>query len=186
MKIRILFLLLISSLLAGCMAAVVVGAAGMVVYDKRSITTMEEDTRLYYLINKAIASKPQFKYSRISVTSFNQVVLLVGETPHASTKVMAEKIARDVPKVKRVYNAIMIRNPNSISQQGKDSWITSQVRTQMLTRKGLESGSIRITTENANVYLMGKVTKEQANIATDVARHTHGVQKVIKIFQYIR
>ena len=40
----------------------------------------------------------------------------------------------------------------------------------MLTKKGLESGSILIVTENAVVYLMGVATHEQANLAVDVAR----------------
>ena len=54
----------------------------------------------------------------------------------------------------------------------------------MLTRKGLESGSIRIVTENGVVYLMGVVSREQANLAVDVARHVRGVARVIKVFKY--
>jgi osmotically-inducible protein OsmY len=56
----------------------------------------------------------------------------------------------------------------------------------MLTKKGLESGSIRIVTENRVVYLMGIATQEQASLAVDVARRINGVAKVVKIFQYIR
>ena len=56
----------------------------------------------------------------------------------------------------------------------------------MLSEKGLESGSLRVITENSVVYLMGIVTPEQANLAVNVARHVNGVRKVVKVFQYIR
>jgi len=55
----------------------------------------------------------------------------------------------------------------------------------MLTTKGLESGSIRVVTENTVVYLMGIATHEQANLAVNVARKINGVSKVVKVFRYI-
>ncbi|CZR29798.1 outer membrane lipoprotein [Legionella pneumophila] len=114
------------------------------------------------------------------------MVLLVGQTPAASLRVLAERIAQNAPGVKRVYDEITVDNPIPLTQRTKDSWITSQVRSNMLTKKGLESGSIRIVTENGVVYLMGIVSDEQALLAVDVARRVAGVRKVVKIFQYIR
>ena len=55
----------------------------------------------------------------------------------------------------------------------------------MLAKKGLESGSIRIVTEDEVVYLMGIVNEQQAALAVDVARRVNGVNKVVKIFQYV-
>jgi len=185
-KIKASAIFLISIFLTACVAAVVAGAAAGMVYDRRSISTMEADVRLYHVIHKTIVKDPQFRDSHILVTSFNRVVLLVGQTPTASLRVHAEKIARAAPGVQRVYNEISISNPIPLTQRSKDSWITSQVRSMMLAKKGLESGSIRVITENAEVYLMGIVTDEQAKLAVDVARRVNGVTKVVKIFQYIR
>ncbi|MCE3046304.1 BON domain-containing protein [Legionella sp. 16cNR16C] len=186
MKFRALCFLLISALLSGCVAAVVAGAAaGAIVYDRRSLSMLESDARIYHLVHKEIVTDPQFADSRISVVSFNQIVLLVGQTPTASLRVMAEKIAQRTPHVRRVYDEITLGHPLSMSQQTRDSWMTSQVRSRMLTRKNLESGSIRVVTENAVVYLMGIVTQEQGDLAVEVARQVPGVQKVVKVFQYI-
>ena len=113
-------------------------------------------------------------------------MLLVGQTPAASLRVLAEKTARSASGVKRVYDEVTIGHPIPLTQRTKDSWITSQVRSNMLTKKGLESGSIRVVTENGAVYLMGIVTAEQGSLAVDVARRVTGVNKVVKIFQYIR
>ena len=187
MKInKALVFLLLSVLLSSCVAVVVAGAAGgMIVYDRRSMTMLESDARIFYIVHKTIVTDPRFRDSRILVNSFNQVVLLSGETPIASLRILAEKIAKSTPKVKRVYDEITVDYPISISQRSKDTWINGQIRSKMLTKKGLESGSIRIVTENGVVYLMGVVTGEQASLAVSVARQVQGVSKVVKIFQYI-
>lgn len=178
--------IVVAALLTGCVAAVVTGAAVGMVYDKRSMMTMEADARLFHLIHKGIVTNRQFRDSRILVTSFNRVVLLVGQTPTASLRVLAEKIAQSTPGVQRVYDEVTVAYPIPLTQRTKDSWITSQVRSSMLTKKGLESGSIRVVTENGAVYLMGIATDQQAALAVDVARRINGVNKVVKIFQYIR
>lgn len=182
-KFKALALVLASSVLVSCVAAVV-AAAGMV-YDRRSVTTIEADARIFHVVHKGIVTNPHFRDSSISVTSFNRVVLLVGQTPNPANKALAEKIAHSAPGVYRVYDEVAVAHPLPVSQHPKDSWITSQIRSAMLTKKGLESGSIRIVTENEVVYLMGIVTAEQAVLAVDVARRVPGVKKVVKIFQYI-
>lgn len=185
-KLKTIVLLLSSALLTSCVVAVVAGAAAGMVYDRRSVTTLEADARLFHVIHKAIVTDPQFKNSRILVTSFNRVVLLAGQTPTASLRVVAERIAQSTPGIARVYDEITVGQPISVAQRTRDSWITSKVRSNMLTKKGLESGSIRVVTEDGVVYLMGIATSEQATFSVDVARRVNGVNKVVKIFQYIR
>lgn len=186
MRIKTIVVVLLSALLTGCVAAVLVGAAGgLVVYDRRSVSMIERDARIFYVVNKAIVTDPRFEDSHIVVSSFNEVVLLAGQTPTASLKVVAERIAKNTPHVKRVYNEIEIASPSTLTQRSHDAWITSQVRAKMLTKKGLESGSIRVVTENSVVYLMGIVTQEQAHLAAEVARQVKGVNRVIKVFRYI-
>ncbi len=186
MKIKTFIFLLLSVLLAGCAAVVVVGAAGgMAVYDRRSMSMMERDARIFYVVRKAIVTDPRFRDSRIMVSSFNQVVLLVGQTPIASLRVVAEKIVQNTPNVRRVYDEITVDYPLPLTARSKDSLLTGQVRSSMLTKKGLESGSIHIITERGVVYLMGIATPEQANLAVSVARQVNGVNKVVKLFQYI-
>lgn len=184
-KLKSISIILLSTLLTSCIAAVMTGAAVGLVYDRRSVITMEADARIFHIVHKNIVTDPQFRDSRILVSSFNRVVLLVGQTPAASLRVVAEKVAQSTPGVKRVYDEVTVDNPLPLAQRTQDSWITSQVRSNMLTKKGLESGSIRIVTENGVVYLMGIVSQEQGTLAVDVARRINGVRKVVKIFQYV-
>lgn len=186
MKIKIIICLLINLLLTGCAAIVAVGTAGgAVVYDRRSLPMMERDARIFYVVNKSIVSDPRFRYSRIVVTSYNQIVLLTGQTSVASLRVVAEKIARSTPQVWRVYNEITVDPVLALSRRSNDLLIATKVRSSMLAKKGLESGSIHIVTDNGIVYLMGVVTRAQADLAVYVARQVSGVTKVVKVFQYI-
>lgn len=179
-------LAIIAGLLTSCVGAVVVGAAGsMIVYDRRSLTMIEKDARIFYVISRAIAKHGGYRHSHLSITSNNQVVLLAGEVTSDALRADAQQIAQTTPNVRRVYNELTISEPISIRQRSEDTIITGQVRANMLAQKGLESGSIRIITENGVVHLMGIATHEQANLAVNVARQVPGVRKVVKIFQYI-
>lgn len=183
---RWIILLCATLLLSACVAGMMAGSAtGALVYDGRGLRVLERDARIFHLINKAIVSDLRFRHSKIDVTSFSQAVLLVGQTPAASLRVLAEKIARKTPYVLRVYNEITIEPPISLAKRSKDVWISTAVRQAMIMRKGLESGSIHIVTENGVVYLMGLVSREQAYHATDVARQITGVKRVVKVFRYL-
>lgn len=176
---------LLLSLLSACALGVVAAAAGVVAYDRRSLVMMERDARIFHLIHTEIVRDPRFEGSHIVVTSFNQAVLIAGQTPKASLRVLAEKTAQKTPNVRRVYNEITIAEPSSMAERSKDTWITGEVRAKLLKKKDLESGSIRVVTEDSVVYLMGIATPEQAALAVAVARQVKGVQKVVKVFQYV-
>lgn len=185
MKVLKFIIIFMALALSGCVAAIVAGAAASaVIYDGRGAIIMARDAKIDYLINHAIAKDKRFRHARIVVVSFGQAVLLVGQTQAATLRVLASKIAEKTPYVVRVYNEININAPISLTTRAKDTWITSEVRGQMLMRKGLESGSIHVVTEDGIVYLMGVVSHEQASHAVDVARHVRYVKRVIKVFKY--
>src|SRR5207248_1056084 len=101
---------------------------------------------------------------------------------NASIRQEAEDIVRSVPEIKRIYNQITIKGPASSLTQASDSWITAKIKTEMLATKGLQSGTIKVVTENGTVYLMGTVNRDQADVAVDIARQVQGVQRVKEIF----
>ena len=185
MKKISLAILLLSSLLQGCAGVLVVGAAsGLLVYDQRDLQTFAEDHNISYQITNKIKDEKALEHSRIAVSSFNHDVLLVGQTPHDSTRALIERIAAATPKVHKVFNEISIGAPITVKIISRDSWITTKVKSKMLTTKQLRSGSIKVITENQAVYLMGKVEPQQAKLAVEVARRIAGVEKVVKVFNY--
>jgi len=174
--------------LQGCIfvAGAAAGAAGVaVVYDHRKLENIMTDQRITSTIVDKINAVPELNQdSHIEVTAFNQVVLLTGETSTPALRQQAEELAHSTPDVNRVYNEIDIKGSASQLTRASDSWITTKIKTEMLATKGLASGTIKVITENGTVYLMGIVSKDQADTAVDIARQVSGVQKVIRIFQF--
>lgn len=185
---RLLTLVCLTFTLQGCIfvAGAAAGAAAIaVVYDHRTISNTLQDNQISKKISDKIRSIPALRdESHIDVTVFNRVVLLTGETPSAAWRQQAEDIARSVPHVSKIYNQITIQGPTSSLTRTSDSWITTKIKGQMLATEDLKSGSIKVVTENGVVYLLGIVTRQQADIAVDIARQVSGVQKVVKVFQY--
>jgi osmotically-inducible protein OsmY len=175
-------------LLSGCIAAAFVGGAsagGLVVSDQRDWKTRSEDSYIEHRLDLNIVQDPTFKTSNLDLSSFDCVVLLVGQTPSASLKVEAEKIAQSTPNVTKVYNEITVGPNISFGQKSEDVYLTSAVKTALLAKPGLRSGSVKVLTENSTVYLMGLVSKEQADLAVDGARRVDGVKNVVKVFEYL-
>jgi osmotically-inducible protein OsmY len=174
--------------LHGCVfvAGAAAGAAAIaVVYDHRTIEKTVEDTQTAHKISDKIKTNPDmYKDSHIEVTVYNQIVLLTGETPKPEWREQVEAMAKSTANVSRVYNQISVQGATSSLTRTSDSWITTKIKTEMLATQDLKSGNIKVVTENGTVYLMGMVTRSQADIAVDIARQVSGVQKVVKIFQY--
>ena len=181
-------LIALSLSLQGCIFVVgaAAGAAAVsAVYDHRKLEQVHHDNRMNNKVIDAINITPNLKENaHITVTTFNKIVLLTGEATTAEERQKAEDAAHTAPDVTKVYNEVTVKGPTSTLSRASDSWITTKIKTQMLATKGLQSGSIKVVTENGAVYLMGMVTRDQADISVNIARQVAGVQKVVKIFQY--
>jgi osmotically-inducible protein OsmY len=136
-------------------------------------------------VNVAKASPDLDNNSHIVVTSFNGVVLLAGQTPRADLKQLAEQTASQVQKVKKVNNELQVIEPSSMLARSNDAWLTSKIKTEMLTDSAIPGSRIKVVTENGIVYLLGLLTQAEANRATNLVQGVSGVQKIVKLFEYI-
>ena len=185
-NLRLLALLvIIIAPLYGCIAAVVGGAgtAAIVSEDRRTLGTVTEDQGIELKASSRIGSK--FKNPHINVTSYNRMALLTGEAPDAATRSEIEKIARAVENVRGVYNEIALAGNSSLSARANDSYLTSKVKTRFIDQQKFNMLHVKVVTESGVVYLLGLVTRNEAAHAIEVARTTGGVQKVVKLFEYL-
>ncbi len=174
--------------LAGCVAAVGAGAAAGTVaaVDRRTAGTLLDDEVIEWKALQALSQEESlWSRSHIEVTSVNGVVLLTGETPDPAFKERIEAVVSGIPKVRRVVDEIAIAAPSSLLSRSSDALITGRVKAALLAGKALEAERIKVVTERGVVYLMGLVTREEADQATAVARRVGGVQKVVRVFEYL-
>ena len=61
--------------------------------------------------------------------------------------------------------------------------LTSMVKARLVDDQRVAANHVKVVTEMNVVYLMGIVT--QAEAATEVARTTRGVQKVVRVFEIV-
>lgn len=184
--IFIVLLCLNVSACAPIVAGAAVGAAGTVaVYDRQSIKSSMQDIDNANLILKKLQSDDVIsKKCHIELTVYHGVVLLVGQAPTQDLKDRVYEIADTVSDIKRIYNEVTIEGPTSNLTRTNDTWLTAKVKSQLLATKGLKSSQIKVLTENSNVFLMGIVSREQADLAVSATKQVGGITKVIKVFQY--
>lgn len=184
-------ILVASLLVSGCAAIAVGGLAtgAAVVHDRRTTGTMIEDQNIEIKAASALARDPDLKSrAHLNVTSYNLVVLLSGEAPSEELKLRAGRIVRGIERVKRVHNEIVVAAPSSMMTRSSDTMITARVKTALLGIKGLDdfdATRVKVVTENGTVFLMGIVTRAEAEAATEAARTVSGVQRVVRLFEYI-
>lgn len=172
--------------LQGCFPVVAAGAGGGVLMaeDRRTAGTYVEDQTIE--IKGANRLDEKFKdTAHISVTSFNRTALLTGEVPVEAARQEAEKIVRGVPSVRNVVNELAVASNSPYSSRSNDTYLTSKIKVRFIDAGKFQINHVKVVTENAIVYLMGIVTRKEAESAMDIASRTSGVKKVITIFEYL-
>ncbi len=172
--------------LSGCFPLVVGGVAmgAAATADRRTLGAQTED--------KSITVKAEVRLAKlggdnghINIASFNRKVLITGEVPDAATKATAEREVRAIEGVQSVANELEIAGPASYTSRSSDALVTTKVKASLVEMKTISAASFKVVTENGTVYLMGRVTQREGDVATDVTKSVAGVQKVVKLFEYI-
>ncbi len=184
---KFFLLLLILPVLQGCIPLIVggaIGAGALLVSDRRPSGAYVLDQRIEITAIKQISGRYRDN-SHINVVSYNGNVLLSGEAADEKVKSEAEAIVRTIDGVKTVFNEVTIAGNSSLGSRSNDTAITAKVKTRFLSNAGRFSPNhVKVVTENSVVYLMGIVTKSEADAAAEVTSTTTGVQRVVKLFEY--
>lgn len=173
---------------AGCAPLLVGGAAAggaMVAADRRSTGTQLEDQAIELRVGKALSDAFPGDRAHINVTSYSLRVLLTGEVRTEQDKAEAQAIAQKSENVRAVVNELHIGSPSTFANRNFDTALTGKVLAALLQAKDVPSGAIKVVSERAVVYLMGRVTAGEGEAAARVASRVSGVQRVVKVFDYL-
>ncbi|HDM8184330.1 TPA: BON domain-containing protein [Vibrio harveyi] len=184
--IRSLVILFAALSMSGCAGLFIAGAAttANIVTDTRTTKEIWQDNNIEFEV-AAIGNKAPFKgKARVVASSYNGTVVLMGQAPTRELINEFERRARAVSGVKNIHNQIKQKEPLSVTQISNDSWITTKVKSALLTDSELNGIKVKVITEDSDVFLFGYVTLQQSDRATEIARNISGVKQVIKGFQY--
>ncbi|MCU0764848.1 MAG: BON domain-containing protein [Burkholderiaceae bacterium] len=173
---------------AGCAPLLIGGAAAggaMVAADRRSAGTQLEDQAIELRVSKALSNAFPGDRAHINATSYNLRVLLTGEVRNEQDKAEAQSIAQKSENVRAVVNELYIGSPSTLANRNFDTALTAKVLAALLQAPDVPSGAIKVVSERAVVYLMGRVTPGEGDAAARSASRVAGVQRVVKVFDYL-
>lgn len=174
-------------LLEGCVEAVVIGGAATGVFvaaDRRQPEVVAGDERVGITALSRIGDRYGERV-HVNVTSYNYNVLLTGEVPDNQVKAGIEKLVLEIPQVKGALNELQVAGPSTLASRGNDTYLTGRVKGAFVTENKFQANHVKVVTEAAVVYLLGLVTRKEADDATAIARSTSGVKKVVRSFEYL-
>jgi osmotically-inducible protein OsmY len=182
------YLILVAVLgsLQGCFPVIAagVGTGALMAADRRTTGTYIEDEGIEDKATNLIGIKYKDTV-HVNVTSFNRHVLVTGETPNEETKTDIAKIIASVANVKAVSNELVVSGKTGLTSRSSDTIITGDVKMRFINNKIFQPDHVKVITENGVVFLMGLVYHKEADAATEIASTTSGVQRVVKVFEYL-
>ncbi|MDP2075123.1 BON domain-containing protein [Hydrogenophaga sp.] len=173
--------------LSACAPLVVGGAAvgALVAVDRRTSGAQLDDQGIELRSNNRLKDELGDARARVAVTSYNRRVLLTGEAASEAVKTQITQIVSGVSNVREVINELGVTNSPTLKERATDTLITGRLKASLVDAKDLAASAFKVVTERGTVYLMGRVTQREADRATDLARNTPGVSRVVRTFEII-
>lgn len=190
---KLILLLALATPLQGCLLAVAgagVAAGVGVAHDRRDAGTVLADRRLALNASDAINRDKAFVNDDnfVHTVVYNGSLLLCGQLRSAELKQRAQAQVEHLDGVKRVVNEIEVTDePIGFWRRRADNTMTARVKTALLDITSLndfDPSRVNVTTVDSVVYLMGMVSRDEADAIVEVARNVTGVAKVVKVFEY--
>lgn len=186
---RSLAVLLCGVLLSGCVAAMV-GAAAVttidVAHERRTLGAYIDDGAIELQIQQfLLRDKSVRQQTHLNPTSMNGIVLLTGEARNARIKNRVIDYIQQVNGVRQVVDESEIAGKTGLISRTNDGWLTTKVKTRLYAETGFDANRVKVVTEHGTVYLMGLLTRAEAERAVAIVRHVDGVVRVVKVFEYV-
>jgi osmotically-inducible protein OsmY len=181
-----LAVVLLGSVLSACAPLVIGGAmtTAMVASDRRTSGAQLEDQgielRAASRLRDAMGDR-----GNASVTSYNRQVLITGEVGTAQDKALVEQTIAGVENVRSIVNELGVMGATSLTQRSADALVTGRIKATMIDARNVPANAFKVVTTRGTVYFMGRVTQNEADRATIIARNTQGVQRVVRLLEII-
>jgi osmotically-inducible protein OsmY len=178
------FILSITILLSGCAAGILGGPTSY--SDRRTTDSQIIDEKLeWQTVLKTQDIQGEF---RANFVSYNQVVLITGQSPNQEIIDKIFSIVKNMENVKKVNNYMIVGPENTVRGIANDIAITSNVVSRVFAEDGknqtnLSIFHLKVFTEERVVYLMGILNQQEADKAISIAQSSRGVNKVVPLFE---
>ena len=183
----VLALIIATTQLQGCVVAAVgagAAAAAKVANDRRTVGTQLDDQNAEGKVSFRWAKYDRLKdEANLRVDVYNGVALMTGQAPDRQIIDQAVSEVQQVDYIRKIHNQVRVGPPHGASSQAYDIWLANKIRAKLLANDNVPSMQIKVVVENSEVFLMGRVTNQEATYAVDIARNVDGVKRVVRAFE---
>ncbi len=171
--------------LSGCAGALIGGGAavGTAAYSERGVDGAARDLKIATTIHGRYLEFSQELPVRIGVEVYDGRVLLTGVANGEQMRADAVRLAWTVGGVKDVLNEIQLEGGGAV-EFGRDSWITTQLKTKITFDKEILAVNYSIETVNRTIYLIG-LAQTQAELDRVMA-HARGIEYVKDVVSHVK
>lgn len=173
--------------LSACAPLVVGGAAvgSMLLFTDRRTSGAQLEDQAIELKARNRVRDVLGERGHVNATSYNRTVLLTGEVDNEEDARAVQAAIERIENVRATVNELAATIPSSISQRSNDVILAGKVKASFVDTKSLQANAFKVVAERGNIYLMGRVTEREAEMASEVARSVAGVQKVVRVFELV-
>ncbi len=111
--------------------------------------------------------------------------MLAGQVATLKDKDKAEIAVKNTAGVKKVWNYLTIKTPETVVDISNDAYLTSAAKTRLIAQKQVNANNIKVVTCAGVVYLLGKDAGDstQINGAIEGIKQIDGVKLVVNLIQ---
>jgi len=155
----------------------------------RTVGSVIDDELTELKLQREIDTNPYLRENtHLDIVSYNGMLLIAGQATNKKVKDEISSLASKLPRIRKVFNQLTIMPKGqkiTRATSPKDLWITTKIKAKLLAEEKISPRSVKVVTEDGNVYLLGLVDIKVADKATKIASHVSGVSKVVKLFEYV-
>ena len=181
---QILFILVLLGTLplSGCgslfIGAVATGGAAAV--EERSIGNVVDDLTIRAELNQLFFKDNFDLLQSVSFSVIEGRVLLKGSVKTQEDRIRGLELAWQASGVREVINEIQVTDQGGIVNYARDTWISTQLKAEILFDRDILSINYNVETINGIIYVVG-IAQDQAELdkVVDHARRIENVKQVV-------
>ena len=173
--------------LTACAPLLIGGAAvsgALIATDRRTSGAQIEDQAIEFKAGPRL-KEALGERAHLNVTAYNRLVLITGEVGTEADREAADKAIAGIENVRSTVNETAVLGLSSLTSRSNDALLSTKVKAAFIDNGNVQANAVKVVTERAVVYLMGRVTEKEAAKAAEVASTVSGVQKVVRVFEII-
>ena len=183
MKIKIFFLLLLSTIITGCAGVSSKGIFGTgvsVAFDPRTVGTQIDDSLMQKNLSTRIVLLDKKYLLSVNSKVLDGRIFITGKVDNPEEKLKITKMAWETKGARSVRNDIKIKEKFNFKQSAKDLLITSQLRTAMIVNKTIKATNYQIDTYKNKIYIYGiAITTDEKDEVLNEAKQISDVEDII-------